>query len=36
MKHLNANIDSMLAHMKKIKFFSAWKKCLKKTDMTKK
>lgn len=26
MKHLDANIESMLAHMKKIKFFSAWKK----------
>ena len=36
MKHLDANIESMLSHMKKIKFFSAWKKSLKKTDMTKK
>ena len=33
---LDANVEAMIRHMKKIKIFSAWKKIMKKTDMTKK
>ncbi len=33
---LDANVEAMIRHMKKIKIFSAWKKTMKKTDMTKK
>ena len=35
-KLLDANVEAMIRHMKKIKIFSAWKKTMKKTDMTKK